>query len=132
MKNRFFEIAMEQATRLAGKKSRILLLLTQMGSKIGSVNWNVGQRDHIKDKLFTMGRFARAYAQGRYRGVPMKTMLLLIAAVIYFVNPLDLIPDLVPLAGFTDDFAILLWVYNSLGSEIDKFIAWEESQITPL
>ena len=78
------------------------------------------------------GTLRRSVSAGRYRGVPVKTMLLLIAAVIYFVNPLDLIPDLVPLAGFTDDFAILLWVYNSMGSEIDKFIAWEESQITQL
>ncbi|MEJ7647129.1 MAG: DUF1232 domain-containing protein [Chryseolinea sp.] len=132
MKNRFFEIAMQQAAKLAGNKSRILQLLTQLGSKIGSINWNVGQRDQIQSKLFTLGRFVTAYAQGRYRGVPGKTILLLLAAVIYFINPLDLIPDLIPLAGFTDDFAILIWVYNSMGSEIDKFIAWEESQITQI
>ncbi len=123
---------MEQAGKLAGNKGRIFALLTQLGSKMGSVNWNVGQRDQVKDKLFILGRFVSAYAQGRYRGVTWKTMLLLLSAVIYFVNPLDLIPDLVPLAGLTDDFAILLWVYNAMGAEIEKFRAWEESQVTAL
>ncbi len=28
----------------------------------------------------------------------------------YFILPLDLIPDAIPVMGFTDDFAALLWV----------------------
>jgi uncharacterized membrane protein YkvA (DUF1232 family) len=59
-------------------------------------------------------------------------MLVLLGAVIYFVNPLDLIPDMVPFAGLTDDFAVLLWVYNSMGNEIEKFQSWESSRARPL
>jgi uncharacterized membrane protein YkvA (DUF1232 family) len=70
----------------------------------------------------------KAYATGRYRDIPWKSMLLVLGMIIYFINPLDLIPDLVPLAGLADDFALLVWVYNSVASEIDKFLAWEASQ----
>jgi uncharacterized membrane protein YkvA (DUF1232 family) len=52
-----------------------------------------------------------------------------VASIIYFVNPFDLLPDLIPLAGLTDDFAVLVWVYNTLNVEIDKFLAWEQSRI---
>ncbi|HET7178492.1 MAG TPA: DUF1232 domain-containing protein [Chryseosolibacter sp.] len=83
----------------------------------------------IKDKFFVLGRLIKAYALGNYRQIPWKTILLVVAAIIYFVNPLDLIPDVVPLTGLTDDFAVLVWVYNSVSSEIDKFVAWEEDQL---
>ena len=132
MKNRFFDTALNQAARLAGKKSRILLLLAKMGAKMNRVNWSPVERQLLKDKFFTFGRFAKAYALGHYRAVPWKTMLILLAAVIYFINPLDLIPDLLPVAGYTDDFAVLIWVYKAIEGEIDKFVAWEESQARPI
>lgn len=132
MKNRFFDSAIGQASRLAGKQSRILLLLAKLGAKMNGVNWSPVQGQLIKEKFSILGRLARAYALGRYRAVPWKAMLILLGAVIYFINPLDLIPDLIPMAGLTDDFAVLLWVYNALGAEVDKFLAWEESQATPL
>jgi uncharacterized membrane protein YkvA (DUF1232 family) len=132
MNNRFFDIALGQAARLAGKKSRILLLLTRLGSKMNKVNWSPVERQLLKDKFFTIGRLAKAYATGKYRAVPWKTMLILLAAMIYFINPFDLIPDLIPVAGFTDDFAILVWVYNSIEAEIEKFLEWEGTQARPI
>jgi len=130
MKNRFFDIAVGQAARLAGKKSRILLLLAKLGTKMNKVNWSPVRQQMVKEKFFILGRMAKAYALGRYRAVPWKAILILLAAVIYFINPFDLIPDLIPVAGLTDDFAVLLWVYNAIGTEVDKFLAWEEFQVT--
>jgi len=132
MNNRFFDIALKQAARFAGRKSRILVLLARLGSKMNNVNWSPVERQLLKDKFFTIGRLAKAYATGKYRAVSWSAMLILLAAVIYFVNPLDLIPDLIPVAGLTDDFAILVWVYNSMQAEVDKFLEWEASQARPL
>lgn len=132
IKNTFFNIAMNQASRLAGKPGRILALLAQLGTKISRGHWSPVQRQMIKDKFLVLGRMAKAYALGRYRTIPWKAMLILLAAVIYFLNPIDLIPDLLPLVGFTDDFAILLWVYNAIGAEVDRFLEWEQSQAVPI
>lgn len=132
LKNTFFDLALAKAARLAGKPGRILALLAKLGTKINRGHWSPVQRQMIKDKFLVLGRMAKAYALGRYRSVPWRAMLILLAAVIYFLNPLDLIPDLIPLAGFTDDFAILLWVYNAIGAEVDKFLEWEQSQALPV
>lgn len=132
IKNTFFNIAMNQASRLAGKPGRILALLAQLGTKISRGHWSPVQRQMIRDKFLVLGRMAKAYALGRYRTIPWKVMLVLLAAVIYFLNPIDLIPDLLPLVGFTDDFAILLWVYNAIGAEVDRFLEWEQSQAVPI
>lgn len=132
MKNKFFELALAQAARLSGRSGRILALVTRLGSKMGQVNWSQVQREQLMSQWFTLGRLAKAYALGHYRDVPWKTMAILLAAIIYFVNPLDLLPDMIPIAGLTDDFAVLVWVYNALGTEIEKFQAWESSRARPI
>jgi uncharacterized membrane protein YkvA (DUF1232 family) len=129
MKNRFFEIALSTAGRVLGKKARILLVLAQLGRKLKDVEWKNVKVSTARDKFFVLGRLVKAYALGHYRNVPLKTMLLILAAVIYFISPVDLIPDLIPITGLSDDFGILLWVYNSVLNEIDKFLTWEKSQL---
>jgi uncharacterized membrane protein YkvA (DUF1232 family) len=68
----------------------------------------------------------KAYAQGQYRNVPWKTMLLIVGAILYFIDPIDFIPDFIPVTGLTDDLGILLWVVSHVSDEIDKFILWEQ------
>jgi uncharacterized membrane protein YkvA (DUF1232 family) len=129
MKNSFFVAALRRAAQMAGKPGRLMLLLSRLAIKLREVNWQNVNAGAAKEKFFVLGRLIKAYAQGQYREIPWKTMLLIVAAIIYFINPLDLLPDLIPVAGLTDDFGILLWVYSSLQTEIDKFILWEQSQV---
>lgn len=56
------------------------------------------------------GRWARLLALGRFlrsrrSGVSLK--LLLVAAALYLLLPVDLIPDVLPLAGWLDDLGVL-------------------------
>lgn len=39
--------------------------------------------------------------------VPMKIRAAIIAPLGYFISPIDLIPDITPLVGFTDDAAVI-------------------------
>jgi uncharacterized membrane protein YkvA (DUF1232 family) len=130
MKNAFFKAALEKAAKMVGKPGRLILLLSQLGMKLRDVNWKNVDAISVREKLSVIGRLIKAYALGEYRQVPWKTMLIMIAAVIYFVNPIDLIPDVVPVLGLTDDFGVLLWVYNAVNLEVEKFIAWEKSKLT--
>jgi uncharacterized membrane protein YkvA (DUF1232 family) len=131
MNNSFFVAALRKAAMLAGKKTRMLLLISRLGSKLKGVNWKNVSAEGVKQKFSILGRLVKAYALGEYREIPWKTLLIVIAAILYFINPIDLIPDLIPVAGLTDDVGILIWVYNSLSAEIDKFLVWEQSQLTP-
>jgi uncharacterized membrane protein YkvA (DUF1232 family) len=126
-KNVFFDFALNRAPAILGKKARALMLLTKMGAKLRHVNF---KDINVKDKFFILGRLLKAYILGRYREIPWKPLLLVTAAILYFVNPIDFIPDWIPGLGLTDDFGILVSVYSSISNEIDKFLTWEKSQVS--
>ena len=73
-------------------------------------------------------RMAREVVAGRYRALPKRSLIATVAALVYFLDPLDLIPDFIPLVGFADDAAVLLWVASRLRKDLDAFLQWEMGQ----
>lgn len=128
LNNQFFQAALQKASRILGKPGRLFMLLVALVRKLNRTDFTKGDSALVKEKFFTLGRLVRAYAQGEYREIPWKSLLLIVAAILYFINPIDIIPDLMPLVGLTDDFAVLFMVYRSIGDDIDKFLAWEKSK----
>lgn len=51
---------------------------------------------------------------------PRRVKLTLLAALAYFVAPADLVPDLLPIIGFTDDAGVLLAALALVGSHIGE------------
>ena len=131
MKNVFFDIALNRAARLSGKAGRIILLVGQLTKKMLKVDWSNVTVATAKERLSIFSRLARAYAAGEYKAVPWKAVMTVLAAIIYFLNTIDLIPDFIPGLCLTDDFSILLWVYNSVATEVDKFLEWEKTTLQP-
>jgi uncharacterized membrane protein YkvA (DUF1232 family) len=128
LNNQFFQAALQKASRILGKPGRLVLLLVTFVRKLNQTDFTKADGAVVKEKFFTLGRLLRAYARGEYREIPWKSLLLIVAAILYFINPIDIIPDLLPLVGLTDDFAVLFLVYRSIGDDIDKFLAWEKSK----
>jgi uncharacterized membrane protein YkvA (DUF1232 family) len=80
------------------------------------------------DDLMTLVRLIRAYFGGEYKEVPWETIALALGAVIYFVSPVDLIPDFIPVAGYVDDAAVIAFVIASLKNDLDNFRDWEHRE----
>ena len=76
-----------------------------------------------------MLRLIRAYSQGTYRDVPESTLVVIIAAIIYVVNPLDVIPDALPALGFLDDATVLALAVRRSRQTLDDFMAWETERV---
>jgi uncharacterized membrane protein YkvA (DUF1232 family) len=128
LKNRFFDLALTKASGILGTRGRLVLLLTKLGMKLKSVSWKDVNAAAAREKLLVLGRISRAYASGQYREVPWKTMVMIVAALAYFVMPIDLLPDLMPITGLTDDVAVLVAVYNAVSVDVDKFLSWEKNR----
>jgi uncharacterized membrane protein YkvA (DUF1232 family) len=44
-----------------------------------------------------------------------------VAALVYFITPLDAVPDIAPFIGFLDDFGVIAWTIRFLGREITDY-----------
>ena len=73
-------------------------------------------------------RMARASVSGRYRRLPRRSLVAVVAGLIYFLDPLDAIPDVIPLIGFLDDAAVLAWVIARVRRDLDEFLVWEAGE----
>lgn len=78
-----------------------------------------------REFLLMAFRLLRAYASGRYRQIPWKSLVAAAGAVVYFVMPLDVIPDILLGLGFLDDAALIAWTLKSIRGDMDRFAAWE-------
>ena len=54
--------------------------------------------------------------------VSKKDKAIIIGALGYMMSPLDAIPDAIPIAGLTDDLAVLLYVLKKVWTDIDPEI----------
>jgi uncharacterized membrane protein YkvA (DUF1232 family) len=79
--------------------------------------------------LMAMIRLIRAYHQLEYRDISAQNLLVLVAAIIYFVSPFDVIPDSVPILGNIDDAFVVRLAMKSVGADLDAFMAWETSKV---
>ena len=59
--------------------------------------------------------------------MPWKSIALIVAGILYFTYPMDLIPDFIPVSGIIDDVALIAWIYKSVQEDIEKFLDWESN-----
>lgn len=66
------------------------------------------------------------YISGNYRVVPYGSLVMIVVAILYFVSPIDLIPDFIAGAGYIDDVAVIAFVVKQIDSDLQKFKAWKD------
>ncbi len=52
--------------------------------------------------------------------VNVKDKAIIIGALGYLISPLDLMPDAIPIAGLTDDLAVLIYVLKKVWDEVSE------------
>lgn len=103
------------------EKARNLLnkaLLKAEGNKEGSLG-------HIWDRIQLLISLVRDWLNGSYTQISKKSIILILTGLIYFVSPIDLIPDWLLALGFIDDAAVLALIINQLEKEIQKYNLWK-------
>ncbi len=115
----------EKAAKLLQDRQKMQELLGSAAEKVKTV---VERNDNLRefvDQVGLMIRMVRAQFAGEYKDFPWKSTVMVVGALLYFITPLDVIPDLIPALGFTDDAALVLWVYKNIREDIEKFRQWE-------
>ena len=87
-----------------------------------------GPVGEVVDDFKTLGRLLAAYSRGDYRDIPLDSLIMVIAGLVYVVSPIDLIPDAVPVAGYADDVVAVGFVIRQVHHELTAFREWEGKQ----
>lgn len=74
-----------------------------------------GRIAEIWDKVMDLWRFVQD------PDAPWSGKVIAIAALIYLISPIDAIPDVIPVAGLTDDAAIILAAFAKLAADLKKY-----------
>ncbi|MCF6157316.1 MAG: DUF1232 domain-containing protein [wastewater metagenome] len=75
--------------------------------------------------LAALIRMVQAYIRREYTQVPWESIALSITAIIYFVSPIDLIPDFLLSLAYIDDAAVIAFVIRAIRKDLEDFLRWE-------
>lgn len=127
LSNPIFKRATKRAKILMSNRFRLASLLVIAFKKLSKIEDKRKVKANLKEKIFLLGRLLKEFSSGKYKGLSWKSALSIVATFIYFINPADIIPDIIPISGLLDDFTILVWTYNSMLVELEDFKKWEMS-----
>ena len=100
----------------------------------------VNKSEEIKKKFAgrSLGRFiedaqllisiVKDYWSGKYRQVPYGAVAAIVFTLIYVFNPLDLVPDILPIIGEVDDAAVVAACLMLVERDLYKYRDWKQNQ----
>jgi len=107
------------------KRGKIPALLLAVARKSSSKR---GLLKGLREDLSLLQALCVAWWRGEYRAINLQALVAVVAGLLYFLSPIDAIPDWIPGLGFVDDLAVLGWVMRKWSGELDAFRAWKMAQ----
>lgn len=65
------------------------------------------------------------YWSGNYKEIPYWAIAALVFALLYLINPVDIIPDFIPFIGQLDDAAVVVIALKLVKKELDRYVEWK-------
>jgi uncharacterized membrane protein YkvA (DUF1232 family) len=72
--------------------------------------------------LFAM---VKDYYNKEYREIPWYSIAAVVAALLYVLSPIDLIPDFIPIIGLVDDAAVIALCLKMVDSDLQIYKKWK-------
>ena len=70
----------------------------------------------------------KSFIKGEYRDIPIGTIAAIVSALVYWLSPVDIIPDFIPGVGHIDDAAVVLACMKMVSSDLDDYKKWLEAK----
>lgn len=106
----------QDGQRVLQQENRIAQMLTLLSGEVVEV---------AKD-FFSM---LKDHFDRKYKNLPTRTITAIIVALLYLLSPVDLIPDIIPILGLTDDVALIMFVYQLIKQDVEDYRRWKKQRI---
>lgn len=70
----------------------------------------------------------KAYVDKTYVEIPIGSIIAIIGALIYVLNPFDIIPDIIPGIGVLDDAAVIAFAFKLVHDDVMEYKAWRDAR----
>lgn len=89
---------------------------------------NRGTLTEVWDKLQLLFDFVHSWRKGEYREVPSRSVVMILAAILYFVSPIDFVPDFILGLGIVDDATVIGFTLKQIATDLEKYRLWKENK----
>ncbi|MCU0402882.1 MAG: YkvA family protein [Algoriphagus sp.] len=116
----------KQVEVIVRQEQKLIELVQNVLAKLSKVASNPKVQKFIQPVQIFI-RMIKAHFRGDHK-VALSTLGLIVLALVYFLSPVDFIPDFLGAFGFADDLSVILAVYAKVKDEVEQFLEWERTQ----
>jgi len=114
----------KEAEELLKDSSKLENLLKRLEAKLKTIP----KAGNALANVPTMILLVRSYIKKEYTEIPIGSIIAITSALIYFLSPIDLIPDAIPVVGYADDIAVIIACLKLVESDLQEYREWREAQ----
>ena len=115
-----FQDSYQEAEKMLKNPSQINKLLKRLERKLQGI-------PKLGDALAYIPKMAlllNSVIRKEYTEVPVGIITAIIGVLVYFVSPIDAIPDFIPVIGLLDDGAVAGGALYLIKNDLDEYMAW--------
>lgn len=112
----------KQAEALLEDNEKMESFLENLEKKLKEVP-KIGDRLSMIPTLISL---VKSYYKKEYTKIPVSSMIAVISALIYFLSPIDLIPDTIIGVGYIDDAVVIDTCLKLVNNDIKNYKNWRE------
>jgi len=117
----------KQVDMVVQQEQKVVELVQNVGGKLAKLAENPKIKALTAPVLIFI-RMVKAHFNGEHK-ISFSTLGLIVLALVYFLSPIDFIPDFLGFFGFADDLSVVLAVYAKVKDEVEGFLEWERTQV---
>jgi len=121
----YFRKSESKASAILNNKNKASKTITDA---LGKAVSNKGELDGIWNKLLLLFAVSKDYVSGNYTQIPKRSIVAILGGLVYFLSPVDVVPDFIPVLGFIDDIFILNLVYKQVVKDLEIYKKWKDEQ----
>lgn len=69
------------------------------------------------------------YVKKKYKEIPLASVLTIVRALLYLINPVDVIPYYIPVIGYLDDGLVFRIALGAVHNDLTAYKDWKGSAI---
>lgn len=118
----FFQDSYQEAQEMVTQPGEVDNLMKKLVKKLQDVPKLGSALAYIPKMALMVNSFIR----GDYKEIPVGIITAIIGVLIYFVSPIDAIPDFIPGVGLLDDAAVTSGSLYLVKNDLDEYMHWRK------